>query len=163
MVLCLGQARAIRETAHAWPPVAVDQDCSLLRLCEVLRDSATGMADLAARIMEAAWTTLFAKQMDNPQGQGEQLDGLLRAVADSFTKLEALLKRRQAAGLAVPGLAPLAQARAILDRLDKRFREGWPYLPPEELAEIEQARHRPRSEYLTLEELARGLATPHQP
>jgi hypothetical protein len=159
-VLCLGQARAISETAQAWPPTAGDQNGSLLRVCEMLRQNALSMADLATTILEQAWSDLFAGQVEDPQGRGEKLDWLLRDAADSLARLETLLNRRRAAGLAIPDLESLARARATLDQLTERFHEGWPYLSPEELTRIEQARHRPRSEYRTLEEFARGLATP---
>ena len=52
------------------------------------------------------------------------------------------------------------KARRNLDRRIKRFREGWPYLSPEEVAAI---RARGAEEYRTLEDCVRELATPVQP
>jgi hypothetical protein len=162
-VLCLGQARSISETAQAWPPSATDSNGTLVRVCEMLRNNAVSMVDLAASIMDEAWIALFAGQIVDPQVHGEKLDWLLRTAGDSITSLEALMKGRRDAGLAVPDLAPLVRSHEILDGLVQRFRAGWPYLPPAELAEVEQARQRSRSEYLTLEEFARGLASSAQP
>jgi hypothetical protein len=154
-VLCLGQVRAISETAQAWPPTEGKENGMLLRVCEMLAENVVSIADLAASIMEQAWSDLFAGQVEDPQGRGEKL----RDATDSLARLETLLQRRRAAGLAVPDMDSLTRARALLARLGERFAEGWPYLSPEEISRLEQARQRPRSEYPTLEEFARRF--PH--
>jgi len=57
-------------------------------------------------------------------------------------------------------LALLELARKEIDREIERFRGGWPYIPPEEVAAIEA---RTDADYMTREEFARGMAAPDQP
>jgi hypothetical protein len=112
------------------------------------------------RDMARGWQSLFAGQLEDPQQEGAVLARALEKTRSIIGEVAEGFREMQASGWVRLDLGPLEQTRKDIDREIERFREGWPYIPPEEVAAIEA---RTDADYMTREEFARGVADPDQP
>jgi hypothetical protein len=153
-VLCLGQARAVSAAAQAWPRQpngAVAGDAQVALAVE----SAAQVARLAENIHRTAWDQLCRGGLADPQAEGKRLREVLDQARECVRQVLDLFAGANGQASGRTDLAPLARAHEVLDRLDERFRDGWPYADPEEIATARQ-RH-DAGDYLRFEDLAREL------
>jgi hypothetical protein len=156
-----GWAGAIRHTitvvrAQHRPGVVSPSDRrGLQRLVEATAALGTNMK----RDMARAWESLFCGQLEDPQHEGMVLAWALEKTRSIIVEAEASFQEIQAGGQVRLDLTSLELARKEVDREIERFRQGWPYVAPDEVAAIEA---RTDADYMTREEFARGMAASDQ-
>jgi hypothetical protein len=161
-VLYDGYAGAIRQTMtivrgqHRPGVVSESERRGLQRLVE----ATVALGSNMKRDMARGWEYLFAGQVEDPQSEGKVLAWALEHTRAIITEVEEGFREMQARGWVRLDLTPLELARKEIDREIERFREGWPYISPEEVAAIEA---RTDADYMTREEFAGGMATSDQP
>jgi hypothetical protein len=157
-----GYASAIRNTmtmARAQQRLGAVSESDRRALQRIV-EATVALGANAKRDMARAWECLFAGQVEDPQREGKVLAWALENTRSTIAEVEDSFRELQAQGAVSLDLTSLQQARKEMDREIERFREGWPYISPDEVAAIEA---RTEADYMTREEFARGMAASDGP
>jgi uncharacterized protein (DUF433 family) len=156
-VLHAGQADALASAAKVLQPKPDAAPAAVLKVeaeaVQHMIDDAVRLADQVGRQLTLAWELLAAGRIDNPQQAGEHTLPVAESTRALLGSLEESGGAWVAQGTLRIDLGALVGARDRLERQAKHFRENWPMITPESVAEARRCYD--EAGHPTFEEFAR--------